>query len=98
MTMLDSVDTLWVMGMHSEVDEAADYLKSHINFNEVCAPLPVQRGFFACRLKRWRAVPGPHIHSQTVQVSVSVSFMETTIRALGGLLAAHEVSGHQVFD
>ena len=57
MTMLDSLDTLWVMGMGKELDEAALWLEQHVDFSKIG----------------------------------QVSFMETTIRALGGLLAAHEV-------
>ena len=56
--MLDSLDTLWVMGMGKELDEAAMWLEQHVDFGKIG----------------------------------QVSFMETTIRALGGLLAAHEVS------
>jgi mannosyl-oligosaccharide alpha-1,2-mannosidase len=62
MTMLDSLDTLWVMGMGKELDEAALWLEQHVDFGKIG----------------------------------QVSFMETTIRALGGLLAAHEVRGGAV--
>ena len=64
MTMLDSLDTLWIMGMDKDVEEAAEWLKSHIDFG---------------------------------RITNNVSFMETTIRALGGLLAAFQFSKNAVF-
>ena len=33
MTLLDSLDTLWVMGMRSEFDDAVSWIKSNLNFN-----------------------------------------------------------------
>jgi len=58
-TMIDSLDTLWVMGMHDEFYEATKYLKDHLTFN----------------------------------VPRTVSVFETTIRGLGGLLSAYDLSG-----
>eukprot|EP00211_Chloroparvula_japonica_P001765 CAMPEP_0119118784 /NCGR_PEP_ID=MMETSP1310-20130426/545_1 /TAXON_ID=464262 /ORGANISM="Genus nov. species nov., Strain RCC2339" /LENGTH=591 /DNA_ID=CAMNT_0007108175 /DNA_START=149 /DNA_END=1924 /DNA_ORIENTATION=+ len=57
-TIVDSLDTLWIMGMFEEFREAVDWTKDNLNFHNVG----------------------------------SVSFFETTIRALGGLLAAHGLS------
>merc|ERR1719502_1292693 len=59
--MIDALDTMWLMGMEPEVDEALKFLGEHINF---------------ARPKM-------------------VSFFETTIRALGGLLSAHDLTGDQ---
>ena len=59
MTLVDSLDTLWVMGMEDEFEEAAQWVATSLNFDK----------------------------------SASVSFFETTIRALGGLLAAYDLSG-----
>jgi hypothetical protein len=64
MTMLDALDTLWIMGMKEEFNEARDWLTDNLDFEKV---------------KR------------------KVSFFETTIRALGGLLSAYELSGDMVF-
>jgi len=63
MTLIDSLDTLWLMGMKDEFREATEWVKAHLNFAQ------------------------PR----------SVSVFETNIRALGGLLAAYDVSGEKVF-
>ena len=62
-TLVDSLDTLWVMGMHTEFEEAREWVAEKLTFNKT--------GF--------------------------VSVFETTIRILGGLLSAYELSGHAVF-
>jgi mannosyl-oligosaccharide alpha-1,2-mannosidase len=62
-TLVDSLDTLWVMGMKEEFDEASLWVKNKLDF------------------------------SRTGQVS----FFETTIRELGGLLSAHSLSKEQHF-
>ncbi|CAM9697869.1 unnamed protein product [Heterosigma akashiwo] len=62
-TMVDALDTIWLMGLKDEFWEARDYIKSHLSFGK------------------------------TGQVSV----FETTIRSLGGLLSAYDLSGDKVF-
>jgi len=62
-SVLDSLDTLHIMGLTSEFQQARDYVADHLNFNQ----------------------------------AVDVSFFETTIRGLGGLLAAYGLSKDQVF-
>jgi mannosyl-oligosaccharide alpha-1,2-mannosidase len=62
-TMIDALDTLWVMDMIDEFNEAADYIRTHLSFD----------------------------------VPRTVSVFETTIRGLGGLLAAYDLSGTRVF-
>lgn len=65
MQILESLDTLWLMGMHEEFNEAASWVGgSSLDFSKVHGPLCV---------------------------------FETTIRALGGLLSAHALSGRQLF-
>jgi hypothetical protein len=64
MTMLDALDTLWIMDMKTEFKEARDWLAENLDFEKV---------------KR------------------RVSFFETTIRALGGLLSAYDLSEDAVF-
>jgi hypothetical protein len=61
-TMIDSLDTLWVMGLLAEFGEARDWIRDHLTFQNVR----------------------------------SVSVFETTIRVLGGLLSAHDLSGDEV--
>ena len=58
-TLVDALDTLWLMGLRSEFEEAARWAKEKLTF----------------------------AHAGTV------STFETTIRELGGLLAAHDLSG-----
>jgi mannosyl-oligosaccharide alpha-1,2-mannosidase len=64
MSMLDALDTMWIMGMKEEFAEAQQWLSTNIDFD---------------------------------LVKSSVSFFETSIRALGGLLSAYEFSGDRMF-
>ena len=62
-TLLDSLDTLWLMGMRDEFDDATSWIETHLNFN----------------------------------IGKTVSTFETTIRSLGGLLTAYDLSGKKLF-
>lgn len=62
-TLVDSLDTLWMMGLMDEFNEARDYVRDHLNHD----------------------------------VAVNVSVFETTIRNLGGLLSAYDLSGDPMF-
>jgi len=62
-TLVDSLDTLWLMGLRDEFTRARDWVRDHLNFNGVG----------------------------------TVSVFETTIRELGGLLAAYDFSKDAVF-
>jgi len=62
-TLVDSLDTLWMMGLMDEFNEARDYVRDHLNHD----------------------------------VAVNVSVFETTIRSLGGLLSAYDLSGDPMF-
>lgn len=62
-TLVDSLDTLWLMGMKEEFEEAKKWVAKSLSFAN----------------------------------AGSVSVFETTIRELGGLLAAFDWSGDQVF-
>ena len=62
-TIIDSLDTLWIMGMKSEFNEARDWVRYQFN----------------------------------PAVDINVSFFETTIRILGGLLSAYALSGDEIF-
>ena len=63
MTLVDSLDTLWIMGMKVEFEEARNWVAKSLTFGNAGA----------------------------------VSVFETTIRELGGLLSAYELSGDAVF-
>lgn len=62
-TLVDSLDTLWLMNMTDEFFRARDWCKISLNHD----------------------------------VNRDVSFFETTIRSLGGLLSAYDWSGDEVF-
>jgi len=59
MTLVDSLDTLWLMGMTAEFADARAWVAANLNFDKYSA----------------------------------ISVFEITIRELGGLLAAYELSG-----
>lgn len=63
-TLVDALDTLWVMGLRDEFNEATAWVRDHLDHS-------------TCNQK--------------------VSVFETTIRDLGGLLSAYDLSGEQVF-
>ncbi|KAL7553843.1 hypothetical protein ACHAWF_017442 [Thalassiosira exigua] len=62
-SLVDSLDTLWVMGLKEEFWEARDWVRDYLSNDGVG----------------------------------SVSGFETTIRSLGGLLSAYDLSGDEVF-
>ena len=62
-TLVDSLDTLWLMGMKEEFYEAMEWVKNGLNFDQ----------------------------------NKYVSVFETTIRCLGGLLSAFDLSGEDIF-
>jgi len=63
-TLVDSLSTLWIMGMKKEFNKARDWVRDYLDFS---------------------------------QVKGGVSVFETTIRNLGGLLSAYDLSGDKVF-
>lgn len=62
-TLVDSLDTLWLMGLYEEFWEARDWVRDELDHDTVS----------------------------------DISVFETTIRSLGGLLAAYDWSGDTVF-
>lgn len=62
-TLVDSLDTLWVMGLKTEFAEAQNWVAQSLSFDH----------------------------------AGQVSVFETTIRELGGLLSAYDLSGSKVF-
>ena len=64
MTLVDSLDTLWMMDMKQQFYEARDWVSDHLDYN--------------------------NMHDE-------VSTFETTIRHLGGMLSAYELSRDDTF-
>lgn len=64
MTVLDSLTTLHLMGLHEEFEQGADFVQKNLDFDNA---------------------------------DREVSVFELTIRALGGLLGAHSLTGRHVF-
>jgi mannosyl-oligosaccharide alpha-1,2-mannosidase len=62
-TIIDSLDTLYIMGFQKQFEKARDWVAENLDFNK----------------------------------NVETSVFETTIRVLGGLLSAHDLSGEQMF-
>ena len=63
-TLVDTLDTLWLMDLKSEFERAKNWVRDSLNFNKV---------------------------------NRQMSFFETNIRMMGGLLSAHDLSGDQMF-
>merc|ERR1712159_10550 len=61
-TIVDALDTLWIMGLKSEFDDGVKWVSESLRFD----------------------------------TGMDVSFFETTIRILGGLLSAYEFSGNKM--
>jgi len=64
-TIIDALDTLWIMGLKDEFKEGRDWVRDHLSFEN----------------------SDDHMSS----------VFETTIRILGGLLSAYDLSGDEVF-
>ncbi|KAJ1400638.1 Six-hairpin glycosidase-like superfamily [Sesbania bispinosa] len=62
-TLVDSLDTLFIMGLDSQFQRAREWIAKSLYFNK----------------------------------NIEVSVFETTIRVLGGLLSAYDLSGDEVF-
>jgi len=63
LTIIDSLDTLWIMDLKDEFNRGKDWVAANLHFNK----------------------------------NAYISFFETTIRVLGGLLSAYDLSGEKVF-
>ena len=63
MTIVDALDTLWIMDMKDEFQLGRDWVAESLNFDK----------------------------------NINISFFETVIRELGGLLSAYEFSKDKVF-
>jgi mannosyl-oligosaccharide alpha-1,2-mannosidase len=86
-TAIDSLDTLWMLGLKDEFARARAWVADKLSFDRYASArrLPCfahngacQGGASACR-------------------DYDASVFETTIRILGGLLSAYDLSGDRVF-
>ncbi|KAK6911104.1 Glycoside hydrolase family 47 [Dillenia turbinata] len=62
-TLIDSLDTLYIMGLHEEFQRAREWVANSLDFNK----------------------------------NYEASVFETTIRVVGGLLSAYDLSGDKIF-
>ncbi|KAK7255060.1 hypothetical protein RIF29_28462 [Crotalaria pallida] len=62
-TLIDSLDTLYIMGLHEQFEKAKEWVANNLDFNK----------------------------------DYDASVFETTIRVVGGLLSAYDLSGDKVF-
>ena len=77
-TILDSLDTLWIMNLTEEFDDCRKFVAEELDFTKTRGKL-----FDCTTLLKFH--PG------------DMSNFETTIRALGGLLSAYDLSHDHVF-
>ena len=85
LTLIDSLDTMYVMNLRDEFDEAKDWVAEHLNFSinkvhyvGVCKTNSSDIQFYFFSLQ-------------------DVNLFETTIRVLGGLLSAFHLSAERIF-
>jgi mannosyl-oligosaccharide alpha-1,2-mannosidase len=62
-TIVDSLDTLYIMGLHDQFEKCTEWVKDNLNFDK----------------------------------HYSASVFETTIRVVGGLISAYDLSGNKMF-
>lgn len=83
-TIVDSLDTLYVMGMKQEFNEARDWIARKFTLDNVVSRSEV------------RKMAKPLLTGSTQQ-SADISVFETNIRFVGGLLAAYALTGDNIF-
>jgi mannosyl-oligosaccharide alpha-1,2-mannosidase len=81
-TIVDSLDTLYVMGMRKEFDEGRDWVARKFTMDNVVS-----------RSSNNVKQPRNHFHRQ----SADISLFETNIRFVGGFLAAYALTGDTLF-
>lgn len=82
MSIIDSLDTMWLMGLHDEFKRALTFVdQSTFHLPDVSNQINVK----TCTMSEFN-------HSQ----GVFASFFETAIRYLGGLLSAYALSREQI--
>ena len=85
LTLIDSLDTMYVMNLRDEFDEAKDWVAEHLNFSIN----KVQILDYAKQI--------PVIFNSIFFSLQDVNLFETTIRVLGGLLSAFHLSAERIF-
>lgn len=83
-TLVDSLDTLWIMGLHDEFREAVEAVVS-IDFTEVSKGIASDDSQLLYQGLPAHRVPKPS--------SCTLNLFESTIRYLGGMLSAYDLSG-----
>ena len=80
-TIVDSLDTLYIMGMKDEFDQAREWVAENLDFNKMVSNQSKHLSIF------------PLFHFQSGDISV----FETNIRYVGGLLSAFSLTGDDIF-
>ncbi|KAK4361711.1 hypothetical protein RND71_016952 [Anisodus tanguticus] len=93
-TLIDSLDTLYIMGLDEQFQRARDYLSKMVSSSTVTASLYTTSMIIFCVLLmylRWVA------NSLDFNKNYDASVFETTIRVVGGLLSTYDLSGDKLF-
>ena len=85
LTLIDSLDTMYVMNLRDEFDEAKDWVAEHLNFS-------INKVQILDYAKQ-----SPVIFNSIFFSLQDVNLFETTIRVLGGLLSAFHLSAERIF-
>ena len=85
-TAIDSLDTLWMLGLKDEFARARAWVADKLSLTGVRLPA-------ACLVSHMMG----HARKASACREYYASVFETTIRILGGLLSAYDLSGDRVF-
>ena len=91
--IVDSLDTLWLMGMKADYKKARDWVADVLDFR-MCALISCAQPVRTVCL--CRSQPHNPDYSPPRRDHYS-SVFETTIRVLGGLMAAHDLTGDAMY-
>ena len=89
-TIIDAMSTLAIMGELEEFKKAAAWVKSELHFG--CVPHARPRHAPRTRMSRGADQPVGSATGVALAAKGDVSFFETTIRVLGGLLSSYETT------
>ena len=92
--IVDSLDTLWLMGMKAEYKKARDWVADVLDFRK-CVPHAQQP--LCNESARHGRLSLPRAQSLCLCRDHESSVFETTIRVLGGLMAAHDLTGDAMY-
>ena len=93
LTLVDSLDLLWMCGMEEEFNEARDWVADESS--ALAQAVHLYHGSGGGGSSSHSA--HRRSHGGNTGSSASVNFFETTIRALGGLLSAYNLSKEPIF-